>query len=74
MEGLKISWAVQYELARGVLSEMWAWDDVTIGVLERLQGSNYEAAPRVNKVMSEAMGEGTSTRGTDGRVTNLDTW
>jgi len=74
MEGLKISWAVQYELARGVLSEMWTWDDVTIEVLKRLQGSNYEAAPRVPKVMSEAMGEGISARRTGARVTNLDTW
>lgn len=74
MEGLKISWAVQYELARGVLSDMWTWDDVTFEVLERLQGSNYEAAPRVSKVMSEARGEGISARRADARVTNLDTW
>ena len=74
MERCKISWAVQYELARGVLSKMWTWDDVTAEVLERLRGSNLEAAPRVPKVMSEAMGEGISARRTDGRVTNLDTW
>ena len=74
MERRKISWAVQYELARGVLSEMWTWDDVTVEVLERLRGSNFEAAPRVLKVMSEVMGEGISVRRTDGRVMNLDTW
>ena len=74
MERRKISWAVQYELARGVLSEMWTWDDVTVEVLERLRGSNFEAAPRVPKVMSEVMGDGISVRRTDGRVTNLDTW
>jgi len=76
MEALEISWGVQYELARGVLSKLWTWDDVTFDVLERLQGSNYEAAPQVSTVMSEAMGKGISesARRIDARVTNLDTW
>jgi hypothetical protein len=72
MERLKISWGVQYELARGVLAGRWKWDDVTVHVLERLQGSNAEAAPRVDAVMREI--EGGPARRTDSRVTNLDLW
>ncbi|KAI9445364.1 RNA dependent RNA polymerase-domain-containing protein [Lactarius indigo] len=46
MEHRKISWGVQYELARGVLAERWKWEDVTDEVLKCLQGSNAVAAPR----------------------------
>ena len=70
LDALEISWGVQYELARGVLSKRWTWDDVTFDVLERLLGPNYEAAPKVHTVMSKAMGKGIS----DASGTNLDTW
>ncbi len=60
MEQLKISWGVQYELARGVLAEKWTWDGVNDNVLKQLLGSNAQAASRVHAVMSETTG-GTST-------------
>jgi hypothetical protein len=74
MECLKISWGVQYELARGVLEEKWTWDNVTAQVLERLQGSNAEAAPRVHAVVSECKGEGGPSRRADSRATKVDIW
>jgi len=73
MERLKISWGVQYELARGVLEEKWTWENV-LTKLERLQGPNAEAAPRVPTVMSEGIGEGGAARRADSRVTNSDLW
>ena len=57
MERLKISWGVQLELARGVLSEEWTWDDVTIQSLERLRGINADAAPKVRSVMLKDLAE-----------------
>jgi hypothetical protein len=60
MEQLKISWGVQYELARGVLAEKWTWDDVTDNVLRQLRGTNAQAASRVSAVVSGTIG-GTST-------------
>ena len=76
LDALEISWGVQYELARGVSSKTWTWDDVTFDVLEHLRGPNYVAAPKVHTVMSKAMGKGISesTRRIDASVTNLDTW
>lgn len=68
MEHFKIPWGVQYELARGVLAERWTWDAVTDRVLEKLQGSNAQAAPRVNAVMS-----GTVPRMDSGKR-NLELW
>jgi RNA-dependent RNA polymerase len=68
MERLKIPWGVQFELARGVLAERWTWEHVTESVLERLKGSNAQAAPRINAVMS-----GTAPR-TDSSKTKLDLW
>ena len=57
MERLKISWGVQLELARGVLSEEWTWDDVTNQSLERLRGINADAAPKVRSVMLKDLAE-----------------
>jgi hypothetical protein len=57
MERLKISWGVQLELARGVLSGDWTWDDVTIQSLERLRGLNADAAPKVRSVMLKDLAE-----------------
>lgn len=58
MERRRISWGVQYELARGILAERWKWEDITDGVLERLEGPNAVAAPKVRSVMANAIGEG----------------
>ncbi|KAH9176853.1 RNA dependent RNA polymerase-domain-containing protein [Lactarius sanguifluus] len=74
MERRKISWGVQYELARGVLAERWKWEDVTDGVLERLQGSNAVAAPRVRSVMADAMGQGNTGHHGDFGVTTRELW
>lgn len=75
MERLKISWGVQYELARGVLAERWAWEDMTFDVLKQLCGCNAHAAPRVNAIMSRATGRSTATAPhTDSIMKNLDLW
>ncbi|KAH9043657.1 RNA dependent RNA polymerase-domain-containing protein [Lactarius pseudohatsudake] len=74
MERRRISWGVQYELARGVLAERWKWEDVTDGVLESLQGSNAVAAPRVRSVMAGAMGQGNTGHHGDFGVTTRELW
>lgn len=74
MEHRRISWGVQYELARGVLAERWKWEDVTDGVLGRLQGSNAVAAPRVRSVMADAMGQGNTGHHGDFGVTTRELW
>jgi hypothetical protein len=54
MDSLGLAWGVQYELARGVTSGFWTWEDVRRILNNRpteLQGSNVVAAPRVPKVM-----------------------
>lgn len=74
MERQRISWGVQYELARGILAERWTWEDVTHKVLERLQGSNAVAAPKVRSVMAEAMREGNSGYHIDLDTTTRELW
>jgi hypothetical protein len=74
MERRKISWGVQYELARGILAERWKWEDVTDKVLERLQGSNAVAAPKVRSVMTEAIGEGNTGYHVDLGTTTRELW
>ena len=51
MEQLKISWGVQYELARGELAGKWTWGDITDNVLRQLRGPNAQAASRVSAVV-----------------------
>ena len=74
MERRRISWGVQYELARGILAERWKWEDVTDRVLERLQGPNAVAAPKVRSVMTEAMGEGNTRYHGDFGSTTRELW
>ena len=57
MDQLNVSWDVQYEIARGVCSALWAWDDVTV---ERLQAliptrKNLYPAQRVGNVMGKGL-------------------
>jgi RNA-dependent RNA polymerase len=73
MEQLKISWGVQYELARGVLAEKWAWNDISDHVLRQLRGSNAQAASRVSAVVSGATGR-TTVPPTESSTTNLNLW
>lgn len=74
MERLKISWGVQYELARGVLAEKWTWANVTECVLGRLQGSNAKAAPDVHLVMLEAKEGRVTVSRTNSGVTSSALW
>jgi hypothetical protein len=74
MEQLRISWGVQYELARGVLAEKWTWDDITDIVLRQLRGSNAQAASRVSTVMSGAIGGTSALRPTESSTTKLNLW
>ena len=74
MERRRISWGVQYELARGVLAERWRWEDVTDVVLERLEGPNAVAAPDVRKVMADEMGEGNTGYHVDLGAATRELW
>lgn len=74
MEDRKISWGVQYELARGILAEKWKWEDVTDRVLDRLQGHNAVAAPKVRSVMAEAIGQGNTAYHVDFGTTARELW
>lgn len=46
-----LSWGVQYEIARGVVNGDWAWEDITEETVDKLKGSNAEAAPKVSFVL-----------------------
>lgn len=46
-----ISWGVQYELARGVTANLWTWSEINPDQLQKLKGTNVEAAYRVANVM-----------------------
>jgi hypothetical protein len=74
MEQLKISWGVQYELARGVLAEKWKWDDITDNVLRQLRGSNAQAASRVSAVVSGTISRTSTVPPTESNTTNLNLW
>ena len=74
MEQLKISWGVQYELARGVLAEKWTWGNITDHVLEQLRGSNAQAASRVGAVVSAAIGGMSTAPPTESSTKNLSLW
>lgn len=73
MEQLKISWGVQYELARGVLSDKWTWNDITDSVLRQLRGSN-QAASRVTAVVSGTIAGTGILPPTESSTTNLNPW
>jgi len=51
MDSMRISWGVQWEIARGVSRNVWKWSDVTREKLDLLKGPNAEAAPKVAHVM-----------------------
>ncbi|KAJ7439963.1 RNA dependent RNA polymerase-domain-containing protein [Mycena latifolia] len=50
LDRLKIARGVQWELARGIRSEMWTWEDVK-AKLGDLQGANADIAPAVRSIM-----------------------
>lgn len=74
MEQLKISWGVQYELARGVLADKWTWDDISDNVLIQLRGSNAEAASRVSAVVSGMISRTSTVPPTESSTTNSNLW
>lgn len=54
MDSLDLAWGVQYEIARGVTSKSWTWEEVRRVLCEKpteLRGSNAKAAPHVRKVV-----------------------
>ena len=74
MEQLKLSWGVQYELARGVLADKWSWDDITDNILRQLRGSNAQAASRVSAVVSGKIGGTSIVPPTESSTTHLNLW
>ncbi|KAG6864804.1 hypothetical protein C0991_007027 [Blastosporella zonata] len=50
MDKEKISWGVQWELARGVIESQWTWDDVALKI-GLLKGSNSKIAAHVRYIM-----------------------
>ncbi|KAJ6479279.1 RNA dependent RNA polymerase-domain-containing protein [Mycena vitilis] len=50
LDGMKIARGVQWELARGIQSGEWTWDDVKAN-LDLLKGSNAVIAPAVRSIM-----------------------
>ncbi|EJD03544.1 uncharacterized protein FOMMEDRAFT_154620 [Fomitiporia mediterranea MF3/22] len=42
---------IQYEIARGITHGWWAWEDITIGVVKQLRGTNFEKAGKVAEVI-----------------------
>ena len=53
MDRHDISWAVQYELARGVSNGAWTWADITAGKLEKLRPSREGKVVNVAKLQVE---------------------
>lgn len=50
LDQYKISWGTQYELARGVTSGTWKWEEVKSKVKD-LSGDNAHAAWKVQSIM-----------------------
>ncbi|KDQ30690.1 hypothetical protein PLEOSDRAFT_1053861 [Pleurotus ostreatus PC15] len=59
----RLSFGVQYELARGVVSGRWTWDEVKKGV-SLLEGDNVDVAWRVGEIM----------KGNQKRKPDLELW
>ena len=51
MDQHHLAWGVQYEIARGVVSGHWTWEDITDELASKLEGSNAEAASKVSYVL-----------------------
>ena len=48
-DSMHISWAVQYEIARGVSLGWWTWDKITEDKLRHLQDPTNSAAAHVSQ-------------------------
>lgn len=51
MDRRKISWGVQFEIARGITQNKWTWQQVTTTKLDKLKGCSAVSAPLVANVM-----------------------
>ncbi|KDQ15608.1 hypothetical protein BOTBODRAFT_157888 [Botryobasidium botryosum FD-172 SS1] len=51
----KLSWGVQWEIARLVSHGLFAWDDIRLDLLDDLKGTNANAAPKVVKQLLPAL-------------------
>jgi RNA-dependent RNA polymerase len=51
MDAKHIPWGAQWNIARGVSTGQWKWEDVTPSKLDLLRGSNVEAAWKVSSVI-----------------------
>lgn len=51
MDHRRISWGVQWAIARGITQGLWGWEDVTPEKLDMLKGSCAEAAMNVEDVI-----------------------
>ena len=51
LDDMSISWGVQYELARGVTANLWTWEEIQTEHLQKLEGSNVQAAYKVANVI-----------------------
>ena len=51
LDAMNISWGVQYELARGITANLWTWEEIRTEQLQKLKGTNVQAAYRVANVM-----------------------
>ncbi|KAI0082129.1 hypothetical protein K474DRAFT_1655468 [Panus rudis PR-1116 ss-1] len=51
MDNANLAWGTQYEIARGVSDGRWKWEDVTVDKINRLKGTNVEAAFKVEAVI-----------------------
>ncbi|KIJ66540.1 hypothetical protein HYDPIDRAFT_86612, partial [Hydnomerulius pinastri MD-312] len=51
LDARNLSWGTIYEIARGVTKGQWEWSSVTAERLDKLRGTNTEAAHKVSAVM-----------------------
>ncbi|TFK18696.1 hypothetical protein FA15DRAFT_243960 [Coprinopsis marcescibilis] len=52
LDDARVEWGVQWEIARGVVKELWTWDDVIAGI-PKLKGSNADVACKVPQVLRD---------------------
>jgi hypothetical protein len=53
IESRQLAWGVQWEIARGITDGHWTWEDVTPEKLDKLRGTNTEAAWKVDGIIRE---------------------
>jgi hypothetical protein len=51
IERRQLAWGVQWEIARGITDSLWKWEDVAPEKLDKLKGTNTQAASKVGKII-----------------------